>query len=129
MEIYFNNGKRVNATVNGFDIKTDQSIQGGGEGSAPEPFTLFLASLGTCAGIYVKSFCDQRNLPTDDITLFQNIEYNREKRMIGSINLEIRVPMTFPEKYHHALVNAASLCAVKKHLHTDINFNIQVVPS
>ncbi|HRZ42104.1 MAG TPA: OsmC family protein [Bacteroidales bacterium] len=127
MEIYFDGNKKVNALVNGFTVKTDQSPQGGGEGTAPEPFTLFLASLGTCAGIYVKSFCDQRQLPADDIRLFQSIEYDQFKRMIGKINLEIRVPASFPEKYHDALVSTASLCAVKKHLHPDIEFDVRVV--
>jgi putative redox protein len=126
MEIYFDGNKKVNAMVNGFVVKTDQAPQGGGEGTAPEPFTLFLASLGTCAGIYVKSFCDQRGLPADDIRLYQSLEYDQLKRMIGRINLEIHVPQEFPEKYHEALITTASLCAVKKHLHPDISFEVSV---
>lgn len=126
MEIYFDGNKRVNARVNGFTVLTDQSPQGGGEGSAPEPFTLFLASLGTCAGIYVKSFCDQRGIPAEGITLYQTLDYDHLKRMIGKINLEIRVPAAFPEKYHDALISTASLCAVKKHLHPDITFDVRV---
>ncbi len=127
MEIYFDGNKRVNALVNGFTVKTDQSLQAGGDGTAPEPFTLFLAALGTCAGIYVKSFCDQRQLDTEGVKLFQSIEYDQVKRMIGKINLEIRVPASFPEKYHDALISTASLCAVKKHLHQDITFDVRVV--
>ncbi|MFO7722362.1 MAG: OsmC family protein [Bacteroidales bacterium] len=127
MEIFFDGNKKVNARINGFEIKTDQSPQGGGEGTAPEPFTLFLASLGTCAGIYVKSFCDQRGLPADEIRLHQSLEYDQAKRMIGKINLEIHVPADFPEKYHDALVTTASLCAVKKHLHPDIRFDARVI--
>ncbi len=59
MEVHFEGKKQVIAEVNGFTIKTDQHPRGGGEGTAPEPFTLFLASLATCAGIFVKGFCDQ----------------------------------------------------------------------
>ena len=46
MEIVFSGGKRVNANFDGFTVRTDQSISGGGEGSAPEPFDLFFASMG-----------------------------------------------------------------------------------
>jgi putative redox protein len=127
MEIYFDGNKKVNALVNGFTVKTDQAPQSGGEGTAPEPFTLFLASLGTCAGIYAKSFCDQRGISTEGVRLSQTVEYDHAKRMIGKVDLSIIVPAGFPDKYHDALINTASLCAVKKHLHPDIHFDVKVV--
>lgn len=109
-------GKKIDAEYNGMTIKTDQSVRGGGEGSAPEPFSLFLASIGTCAGIYVKSFCDQRGIPTDNIRLVQKMGFNPETRMIDRIDVDIQLPADFPEKYRDAVVNAADLCAVKRHL-------------
>ena len=126
IEVYFDGGKKVNASVNGFEIKTDQAVKSGGDGSAPEPFTLFLASLATSAGIYVKSFCDQRGIPSEDIRLRQDMVYNPELRMFGKFKIEIFVPEDFPEKYESALVNAASLCAVKKHMSEKIEHEITV---
>lgn len=126
MEIFFDGGKKVNANLNGFIIKTDQSPHAGGEGSAPEPFALFLASLGTCAGIFVKSFCDQRGIPTDGIKLYQHMEFNPEKKIMGKIEIEISVPADFPEKYEGAVINAASLCLVKRHLINEIDFHVYV---
>jgi putative redox protein len=126
MEIFFESGKKVNASFNGFTIKTDQSVHSGGEGSAPEPFALFLASLGTCAGIFVKSFCDQRDIPTEQIKLYQHMEFNPEKKIMGKIDIEINVPASFPEKYESAVINAASLCLVKRHLSNEIAFNVYV---
>jgi len=49
--VSFPAGKRADAQFKGFTIQTDQSPRGGGEGSAPEPFDLFLASIATCAGV------------------------------------------------------------------------------
>ena len=49
MEISFPGGARVDAAFGDFVVKTDQSPHNGGEGSAPPPFSLFLASIGTCA--------------------------------------------------------------------------------
>jgi putative redox protein len=109
-------GKKVDAEYNGMTIKTDQSIRGGGEGSAPEPFSLFLASIGTCAGIYVKSFCDQRGIPSDNIRLVQRMGFNPETRLIDKIDIDIQLPDDFPDKYRDAVINVAELCAVKKHL-------------
>ena len=52
MEITFDGGKVITAHINGHEIKTDQPVMGGGTNTAPSPFELFLASIGTCAGIY-----------------------------------------------------------------------------
>jgi ribosomal protein S12 methylthiotransferase accessory factor len=127
MRIVFPGNKKVNAEYKGFTIKTDQPPQGGGDGSAPAPFDLFLASLGTCAGIYVLGFCQERGIPTDGIELIQKLTYDPMKKMIGKIAIDIVVPPDFPEKYHSALVNAASLCAVKKHIQDPPEFNIETV--
>ena len=124
MEIYFDGNKKVNANLNGNIIKTDQPIQGGGDGTAPSPFDLFLASIGTCAGIYVKGFCDQRGLSTDGIKIIQHMNFNPSTRLIDKIDLEIQVPKDFPDKYKEAVINSANLCAVKKHLQNPPQFTV-----
>ncbi len=114
--IDFPGGARVDAHFGPYTIKTDQPPMGGGEGSAPTPFSLFLASLGTCAGIYVLGFCRQRGLPTDGIRLIQRVERDPATHMVSNVALEIHLPAGFPEKYKDAVIRAADQCAVKKHL-------------
>ena len=116
MIVSFGGGKKVNAEFNGFTIKTDQGVYAGGEGSAPEPFVLFLASIGTCAGIFVLSFCESRGIPTGGIRIVQSHEAKASGRGVGKITLTIELPPDFPEKYKDAVINAANLCAVKRHL-------------
>jgi len=124
MEISFPGGKKVDAIYKGFTIKTDQPERSGGEGLAPAPFDLFLASIGTCAGIYVLSFCQARNIPTEGIRLIQCTESNPETKMIDRITIKIQLPPGFPEKYGEALVKSAEFCAVKKHIHNPPAFDI-----
>jgi putative redox protein len=119
MEIVFPGGARVDANMGNMVITTNQ------DGTAPAPFGLFLASIGTCAGIYVLSFCQQRGLPTDDIRIVQRMRANPLTRMIEEIELDIQVPPGFPEKYKDAVIRAAELCAVKKHLEDPPNFNVR----
>ena len=116
IEITFPGGARVDASLGGLTVKTDQPVQGGGMGSAPSPFVTFLASIGTCAGIYVLGFCQQRGLPTQGLKLVQRMEPNPATGMIGKISLDIQLPPGFPEKYRAAVVKSAEQCAVKKHL-------------
>jgi putative redox protein len=116
MLIDFPGGARVDAHFNQFTVKTDQLAQGGGEGSAPTPFATFLASLGTCAGIYVLGFCRQRGIPTDGIRLLQRMESDPQTGLISRVSLDIQLPLAFPEKYREAVIRSAEQCAVKKHL-------------
>jgi len=125
MRIYFPGGKKVYADYNGFTIKTDQSPAGGGEGSAPEPFSLFLASMGTCVGIYVLGFCQQRNLNTEGLEIRQSLNYDPVKRLVDKVEFEIRLPSDFPEKYLGALKHTAKLCTVKKHLDNPPEFHVE----
>lgn len=124
MIIDFPGGARVDAHFDEFTVKTDQPPIGGGTGSAPSPFAVFLSSIGTCAGIYVLGFCKQRDLPTSGIRIVQRMHNDPMTGMIGKIDLEIQVPPTFPEKYLPSLIRSAELCAVKKHLEKPPVFEI-----
>ena len=126
MKVYFPGGKRVDASFKGFTIKTDQSEKFGGDASEPEPYSLFMASIATCAGIYVLGFCQKRNIPTGDITLEQSWERDKDGKMT-TLTIDIKVPPSFPEKYHSALVRSANLCAVKKTMENPPEFVVQTV--
>ncbi len=124
MVINFPGGAQVDANFGPFIVKTDQPPMGGGDGSAPTPFALFLSSIGTCAGIYVLGFCQQRGLPTEGIQIIQRMDKDPVTGMVGTIELEIQVPPDFPEQYKPALVRSAELCAVKKHMEKPPRFEI-----
>jgi putative redox protein len=126
VEVYFDGGRKVNAIIHGFTVKTDQPERSGGENTAPAPFALFLASLATCAGFYVKSFCDQRGIPSEEITLSMEHHVNPMTHLMDKIVIDIKVPADFPEKYDNAVINAAAVCAVKRHLNPAIHNIITV---
>lgn len=121
-------GKRVDARVGEFVVRTDQPEALGGEGSAPAPFELFLASVATCAGIYVLGFCQARGLPTADLSVVQKTEYDEETKLPSRIRLELNLPPGFPEKYRPAIVRAAEGCKVKKTITKGPLFEIVAAP-
>lgn len=117
MKITFPGGKKVNAEIEDRIVPTDQPVQGGGDGSAPTPFDYFLASLGTCAGIYVLSFCQQRQIDTEGLSLTQRMEFAMAedgKKRLAKVSIDIDLPPGFPEKYRNAIIKTAELCTVKK---------------
>ena len=116
MRIAFPGNKAVAAQFDGFTVLTDQPKESGGDGSAPGPFDLFLASIGTCAGYYALRFCQARGLPTDDVTLKLTAEKDPSVKRVTHVGIEIELPPDFPSRYREAIVRATDQCSVKKHL-------------
>lgn len=124
MVVDFAGGMRVNASFGSFTVQTDQPKGNGGEGSAPTPFQLFLASLATCAGFYVLNFCKAREISTQGIRLVQKLESDPGSKMVSKIRLEIQLPPEFPKQYAPAVIRAAESCLVKKHIEKAPAFEI-----
>jgi putative redox protein len=122
-------GKRVDTRIGQHVVRTDQPVAAGGEDSAPAPFGLFLASIGTCAGIYVAGFCQKRGLPTDGIRLVQRNHLDPETGVLARVDIDIEVPPSFPEKYREALVRVAEQCAVKKAIQAQPAFGVRTTVS
>ena len=116
IKVTFPGGLRVDAEYKGRVIKTDQPVYQGGEGTAPAPFDLFLASIATCSGIYVLFFCQKRGIPIDNASVVMRTERNPEKKMIEKIVIDVHLPPEFPEKYKSAVLKAVDTCSVKAHM-------------
>ncbi len=116
IKVTFPGGVRVDAAFKGFTFETDQPAYAGGTGSAPSPFDLFLASLATCAGYFVVSFCEERKIPTAGLDVTMRTERDPKTRMIAKVAVEISLPPGFPEKYKAAVIKAADQCTVKRHI-------------
>jgi ribosomal protein S12 methylthiotransferase accessory factor len=119
MDVFFPGDIRVDAEIHGVRIPT------GGEGE-PSPFDLFLAGIGTCSGIKVLRFCQERGLPAENLRIKQRMFYSPDSNMIEKIELDIQLPPGFPEKYHDAVIRAANTCGVKRHLVHPPEFDVHV---
>jgi putative redox protein len=116
IRITFPGSGKVDAAFGAHVVHTDQSPAHGGLGTAPEPFELFLASLATCAGVYVLKFCETRHIPTQGIGLVQRHQFDERDHRLERVELELTLPASFPEKYRSAVAAAAASCRVKKTL-------------
>jgi len=109
-------GKRVDAQVGKFIVRTDQPRESGGDDTAPDPFTLFLTSLATCAGFYVAAYCNARQIPTEGIRLVERTESDPRTKLLTRVTIDIQLPASFPSEHRDAIVRAAATCKVKKTL-------------
>jgi ribosomal protein S12 methylthiotransferase accessory factor len=124
MKVSFPGNLKVNAEFAGFTVETDQPVLAGGDGSAPAPFDLFLASLATCAGIFMLAFLKQRGLTTEGTGITTTIERDPARGMVSRVGFELHLPPDFPDKYEAAIVRAVEQCSVKRHLHQPPDFKV-----
>ncbi len=113
MDITFPGGVAVEAHFDGTTIRTDQPARQGGGGTAPSPFDLFLASIGTCAGYYALRFCQERQIPSEGLGVSMTWERSPETKLVSRIRITLELPPGFPDKYRAAILRAADQCAVK----------------
>ena len=116
MKIILPDGKKVDVLYKDFTIRTDQPKEKGGDDTAPDPFSLFISSIGACAGFFILSFCQQRKIETKNLEILLKTEKDTNSGMINKIFIDLIAPKSFPDKYKKAVINAASLCTVKRHL-------------
>lgn len=124
IRVSFPGGLKADAAYKGFVIKTDQPVHQGGEGSAPSPFDLFLASIAACAGFYTVAFCRERGIPTENAEVILRAEKDPESKMIEKVRIELRLPPEFPEKYLRAVIRSVDACSVKAHIVRAPSFEI-----
>jgi ribosomal protein S12 methylthiotransferase accessory factor len=124
MKVSFPGNLKVDAEFSGFTVETDQPVLAGGDGSAPAPFDLFLASLATCAGIFMLAFLKQRGLTTEGTGITMTVERDPARGMVSLVGFELHLPADFPEKYQAAIVRAVEQCSVKRHLHQPPDFKV-----
>jgi ribosomal protein S12 methylthiotransferase accessory factor len=112
IRVTFPGRKQVDAHCGGFVIHTDQPAELGGDGLAPAPFTVFLASFAACAGYYVLAFCQARNISMDGVHV--SLEpFDAPAGRLARVRVHIDLPTSFPVKYIDSVRRAAESCKVK----------------
>ena len=127
LKVKLEGGKRVATQIGDHLIMTDQPAKHGGGDSAPAPYDLFVASIGTCAGFYVQSYCDSKGIDSSGIEITLSVKRDPQTKKINGFVTTIHVPETLPEKLHSALKKVAEQCAVKKTIMNNPEFIVETV--
>ena len=125
IQIKFARNFQIEADLGAIKIMSDQSKESGGDGTAPNPYQYFVASIGLCVAHYVNAFCKQRNLPTEDIGITESVLVDQSSGKT-SFKTVIKLPASFPEKYREPLLKAAEGCKVKKAIQSAPDFKLEL---
>ena len=112
VEVNLQQGFLFKAVCGGHEVFTDQHQAEGGADQAMTPAELFIASLGTCIGVYAVRFCKRHNLPTEGMKVFLDWSNAKDPVRIGSIKAELHYPHNIPETEKKGLLRMAEACFV-----------------
>lgn len=118
---------RLQAKFDDFTVVADQPIRYKGDGSAPGPFDYFLASSALCAAYFVKLYCVNRNISTDNIRLSQNNIVDPEDRYKQIFKIQVELPADLSDKDRQGILRSIERCTVKKVVQTGPEFVIEEV--
>jgi ribosomal protein S12 methylthiotransferase accessory factor len=127
LRVTLEGGKRVAVQVGRHLIVTDQPAREGGGDTGPAPYDLFLASIATCAGFYVKSYCENKGIDSSDIEVTLRTQRDPETKQTAGFVTTIYVPPELPQKLHAVLRKVAEQCAVKKTIMCNPEFLVETV--
>ena len=112
LEVTLEGGFNFKAVCHGHEVFTDQHLADGGTEKAMTPAELFVASLGTCIGVFALRFCKRHNLPSEGLGVSLDWEVVQNPSRIGSIKAEIHYPHDIPADQKKGLLRMAEACFV-----------------
>jgi len=112
LEVDLQEGFLFKAVCGGHEVLTDQHQPEGGTDKAMTPAELFIASIGTCIGVYAVRFCKRHNLPTAGLKVLMDWTVVKDPWRIGSIKAELHYPHNISETEKKGLLRMAEACFV-----------------
>ena len=129
IKVNFLDKLRLEAKFDDFSVVADQPIRYKGDGSAPSPFDYFLASSALCAAYFVKLYCDNRHIPTENIRLSQNNIVDPDNRYQQIFKIQVELPEDISPKDRQGIVRSIDRCTVKKVVQAGPEFVVEDVES
>ena len=84
------------------------------EGRDPEPWRLFLASIGTCAASFVAAEAAERGIDPTGLTVVQRTAFRGDDSDALDVSIEVVDDGSLSAEDRAALVAAAERCTVKR---------------
>ena len=103
-------GDRLELSVRGHVLMSDQPVDGGGGDTAPTPTELFVGSLAACVAFYAERFLRRRGLERG-LVVTAAYTWATEPSRVGAIDVQVEAP-ELPAELRDAFRRVVEGCPV-----------------
>jgi uncharacterized OsmC-like protein len=100
------------AQAGGHTFTIDLSKDKGGSDLGMDPPEVFMASLGSCIGVYITRYCKNVKLNADGLDIHLDWCLSDDKTTIETINVRIELPNAEVGRRKDALLKVAGHCLI-----------------
>ncbi len=124
--IDYNGGMSFKVSARDHSLSVDLANEKGGQDSGMNPPEVFIASLGTCIGVYVVKYLQNVKLDAANLKITLSWKFSEDKTQIASIDVILAGLGADIGKRKNAVLEAAKHCLIHKTLlsHPDINISL-----
>lgn len=109
-----NDGKlKQRIQAEGFELFADATVDGGGDGAAPDPHMLLDAALGACTALTVTMVARRKQIPLDDIKVQIT---HREESGVYYLQRQIELIGALTDEHRNYLLGIANKCPIHRAL-------------
>jgi putative redox protein len=120
-------GMQFIATARTHKITVDLPESYRGNDTGPNPIELFIASLGSCIGVYVVSYLKAQSLPTAGLSVDITWEEEKSPARVGHIDAKITLPDGITPEQSVMALKAAEQCKIHNTLENKPHVCVSVV--
>ena len=128
LDVKYKGGMGFEARARQHALTIDLSIDKGGRDLGMNPPEIFIASLGSCIGVYVARYCQNAKLNAEGMTVHLEWELSDDKKKIGAINVSIALPEAEVGKREKAILEVAHHCLIHNTILGQPEINLTLNP-
>ena len=112
LSVSYDGGIGFTVAARGHRVKIDLPVNKGGRDEGITPPEAFMASLGSCIGVYVARYCENAKLDTSGMRVVMTWNLSEDKTKIVDIKAKISLPKAQVGQRAKAVLEAARRCLV-----------------
>jgi len=126
LTVAYQGGIKFEAMTGKHKLIIDLPPEKGGTDEGMAPPDLFVASLGSCIGVYVVRYCQNAKIDTEGCAISLDWSLSDDKKSIAAVEVKIRLPKADPGPRARAVLEAARSCLIHNTLHGGLNVDISL---